>query len=283
MGYYAFSKKRPEKSALSTMFGLMESRGTDASGFAYLNGNRLVVHKAAERASELLKGKEWLRLDIPQMMLFHTRLKTQGSELNNANNHPLFTKAGLCIVHNGMIHNDEEIFAKKRRDAEVDSEAILAILSVKKKGDRIKDLFESLDGSFAIGIIDAAQPDKLTLVKKDNPIELYYDAGNDILYFCSERSIMQQALGTKYQSKRGFRLTEGNYFHYQMENNHCLILGKEGVELYMKYRPRNRYQNFYEMIECPYCLSVTEYNTAKLRNICEHCGKDINEEDFWYV
>ena len=181
MGYYCFSNKRPEKSALSTMFGLLESRGTDASGFAYLNGNRLVVHKAAERASELLKSKEWLRLDIPQMMLFHTRLKTQGSELNNANNHPLFTKAGLCIVHNGMIHNDEEIFAKKRRDAEVDSEAILALLSVKKKGDRIKDLFESLDGSFAIGIIDAAQPEKLTLVKKDNPIELYYDGGNDIL------------------------------------------------------------------------------------------------------
>ena len=67
-------------------------------------------------------------------MIFHTRLKTQGEAANNMNNHPLFTKKGVAIVHNGIINNDKEIFGRhEKRDAEVDSEAILSILSSKKK------------------------------------------------------------------------------------------------------------------------------------------------------
>ncbi len=33
-----------------------------------------------------------------------------------------FSKHGIAIVHNGMIYNDKEIFGKKQRDGEVDSE-----------------------------------------------------------------------------------------------------------------------------------------------------------------
>ena len=40
--------------------------------------------------------------DVYKRQILHTRMKTQGSEKNNANNHPLFSKNGIAIVHNGI-------------------------------------------------------------------------------------------------------------------------------------------------------------------------------------
>ena len=294
MGYYCFGKKYPDKNKLTTMFELLESRGRDASGFAFIMNGNLVVHKAAIRSSEMIHTKEWKELVLPAIFIAHTRMKTQGSEKNNYNNHPLFNKEGLCLVHNGMIHNDEEIFGKQKRDAEVDSEAILSVLSAKGKGDKIKKVFDKLEGSFAFACIDKNNPDILTLVKKDNPVELYYDVSDDILYFCSETDIMREALGIRKDTKRGFNIGEGNYHHYTMENNYCLIVNKDGVESYKRYSPKRddwRYNAFYGashretsedlLVECPWCFAMTTYYDGKLFNRCEHCGQPLEEEDLY--
>ena len=103
----------------------------------------------------------------------------------------------MAIVHNGVIYNDKEIFGKKERDGEVDSEAILSILSLRGKGDKVKRLFDRLEGAFAVAVINKEEPEKLVLIKKDNPVELYFDSKDDIMYFCSERNIMQDALNIK--------------------------------------------------------------------------------------
>ena len=203
-------------------------------------------------------------------MIFHTRMKTQGTEKNNNNNHPLYSKTGTAIVHNGIIHNDKEIFGKRQRDGEVDSEAILHMLSVKYKGDKIKRLFDRLEGSFAVAVIDKNQPEKLFLIRRDNPIDLYFNSEDEILYFCSERGIMQDSLGIKQLSRRGFNLGEHDYHFYEMENNHALIINKDGVESYQKYKPR--YTDWWDrqfypsrindemLIECPWCFCQTIYN-----------------------
>jgi glucosamine 6-phosphate synthetase-like amidotransferase/phosphosugar isomerase protein len=219
-------------------------------------------------------------------MIFHTRMMTQGEPKNNMNNHPLFTKKGLAIVHNGMIYNDKEIFGtKKNRDAEVDSEAILFQLSRKSK-DPIKRVYDTLEGGFAVASIDKNKPTILTLFRKDNPIELYYNELDDILYFCSEREIMQEALKIKKFSKRGFRLGEKEYHSYNLENNHSIIINETGVESYKEYYPRiNRYNDWFldEMpdsieMECAYCLSVTKFDYGKLENRCSNCGQILDEE-----
>jgi glucosamine 6-phosphate synthetase-like amidotransferase/phosphosugar isomerase protein len=68
------------------MFVLLETRGTDASGFAYLNNkNELQITKAETPASSLVKTDSWKNLQLPKMMIFHTRLKTQGEPSNNMN------------------------------------------------------------------------------------------------------------------------------------------------------------------------------------------------------
>ncbi|MCE1187624.1 MAG: hypothetical protein LWX56_00665 [Ignavibacteria bacterium] len=288
MGFYCFGEKKPDKPKIATMFELLESRGRDASGFAFIREGNLIVQKAPIRSSIMTHSKEWQDLELPAIFIAHTRMKTQGTEQNNKNNHPLFNKQGLCLVHNGMIHNDKEIFGKQNRDGEVDSEAILAVLSSKCKGDKIKQVFEKLEGSFAFALIDKNNPDRLVLVKKDNPLELYYDEADDILFFCSEADIMREALGIHKNSKRGFNTGEGMFHHYSMENNYALIINKDGVESYKRYSPRKDfygYRDFYRgdelMVECPFCMEMTVYHDGKLYNRCSNCGQPLNEEDLY--
>ena len=51
MGYYSFGRTMPNKNKIEKMFVLLESRGRDASGFAYINNqNKLVVSKAAVKS-----------------------------------------------------------------------------------------------------------------------------------------------------------------------------------------------------------------------------------------
>ncbi len=288
MGYYSFGSRLPDKNKLTDMFTILESRGRDASGYAFLKDNNLVVNKAAVKSSDLIKTNEWKNLKLPKIMILHTRMKTQGSEQNNNNNHPLYSKSGIAIVHNGIIYNDKEIFGKKQRDGEVDSESILHLLSMKYRGDKIKRLFDRIEGSFAVAVIDRSQPDKLFLIKRDNPIDLYYNSDEDILYFCSERAIMQDALNIKQTNKRGFNLGENNFHFYEMENNHCLTLNKDGVGLYQKYSPRNEWwdRRFYSrqdesIVECPWCFCQTRYYDGSLNNKCSECGMEISEEDLY--
>ena len=294
MGYVCFNHTKPDKNKLADMFSLLETRGRDACGLSFIdkNNNNLVIHKSPIKSSDMIKTEEWKNLELPDIMILHTRMKTQGTEKNNMNNHPLFSKQGICIVHNGVIFNDKEIFGKKERDGEVDSEAILTLLSQKNRGDKIKRLFDKLEGAFAVAVINKSEPDKLILIKKDNPIELYYNSKDDILYFCSEKEIMQQALNIIHTKKRGFNIGEGSYHFYEMENNHALIINKEGVESYKKYFPRRR-SSFFDrsfdyfddeiIIECPWCFMQTRYDYSRLNNCCDDCGVEINEEDVYNV
>jgi glucosamine 6-phosphate synthetase-like amidotransferase/phosphosugar isomerase protein len=305
MGYYCFGDKRPSKTKITTMFALLESRGRDSSGVGYIRNGKLVVNKEAVRSSQFVNKPAWQNLELPGIMIAHTRSKTQGTEKNNKNNHPLFNSSGLCIVHNGMIWNDREIFAKTKREAEVDSLAILEVLSRKKDGDRIKRVFEKLHGSFAFAAIDTTTPENLILVKKDNPIDLYYSEYEDILYFCSEREIMQEALMISTSKKRGFSLGEMGFHFFQMKNNRCLIINRDGVESYNDYESSLRRQRFDDdeyydsffggygkkkepfedsvVLQCPYCLEYTRYDPGYLSNKCEHCGIAIVIEENEYV
>jgi glucosamine 6-phosphate synthetase-like amidotransferase/phosphosugar isomerase protein len=292
MGFYCFGNMKPDKAKISIMFSLLESRGRDASGYAFIKGNNLIVDKAPIHSSAFVKSKEWQDLELPKIMIMHTRMKTQGSEQNPSNNHPLYNKEGVAIVHNGIIHNDHEIFGKNQRDGEVDSEAVLAVFSSKTKGDKIKRVFDRIEGSFAVAIINKAEPDTLVLIKKDNPIDMYYNTDQDILYFCSEREIMQEALGIQAESKRGFTIGEKGYHFYEMQNNHALVLNNDGVDSYKQYLARDFWnrRNTYRgssldtiLVQCPWCLGETRYFDGLLNNKCEHCGMSISEEDLYYV
>jgi glucosamine 6-phosphate synthetase-like amidotransferase/phosphosugar isomerase protein len=138
--------------AQALLAGIAE-RGADAVGYAYRNGGDVHVHKQRSGASELLD-----RIEIPQhasKVLVHVRDYTKGHPRIDANNHPV--RHGAVVgVHNGIILNDEEIFADHgfERGAPgmtVDSEAIFALAELTES--RAKSL-EELRGSMAAAWID---------------------------------------------------------------------------------------------------------------------------------
>ena len=83
---------------------------------------------------------------------------------------------------------------------------MVKVFEYRTKCDKIKRLFEKVEGSFAVAMLDKYFPERLVLIKKDNPIDLYYDSNDVILYFCSEREIMQEALNIEKVTVRGFNL-----------------------------------------------------------------------------
>jgi glutamine phosphoribosylpyrophosphate amidotransferase len=138
--------------AQALLAGIAE-RGADAVGYAYRNGGGVHVHKQRSGASKLLD-----RVEIPQhasKVLVHVRDYTKGHPMIEANNHPV-RHGSVVGVHNGIILNDEEIFAahgfeRAEPRMTVDSEAIFALAELTESRPKA---FEELYGSMAAAWID---------------------------------------------------------------------------------------------------------------------------------
>src|SRR4249919_3345676 len=129
---YSLSPESSVKRTLAAqalMAGIAE-RGADAVGYAHRGPSAAVtVHKRRSGASELLS-----ELHVPAtstQVLVHVRDYTKGHPTIEANNHPI-RHGSVVGIHNGIIVNDEEIFAhygfvRAHPDMTVDSEAIFAL------------------------------------------------------------------------------------------------------------------------------------------------------------
>jgi glutamine---fructose-6-phosphate transaminase (isomerizing) len=145
--------------ARALLAGIAE-RGADAVGFAYRDGGqRVTAHKQRSGASALLE-----RVEVPAsatQLLVHVRDYTKGHPRIAANNHPI--RHGAVVgVHNGIIVNDDDLFARTaigRADAEmtVDSEIIFA-LAERSRG-RTARALEQLVGSMATAWLDEERPE----------------------------------------------------------------------------------------------------------------------------
>jgi glucosamine 6-phosphate synthetase-like amidotransferase/phosphosugar isomerase protein len=172
----------------------MEDRGKDATGYACITRGRVggeddvFVQKLNVKASEFIKTKKFRKLEwaLPKSrcVIGHCRARTKGSENDNRNNHPLWSKeTGKIIVHNGIINNDDRIKEKEnfKTDGEVDSEVILRLL---EKYD-VKGASERLYGSFAVAMIDLVSPDNLLLFRHTNPLFVGYIKEYRLIVFAS--------------------------------------------------------------------------------------------------
>jgi glucosamine 6-phosphate synthetase-like amidotransferase/phosphosugar isomerase protein len=146
--------------ARALLAGIAE-RGADAAGFAYRSERAVTIHKQRSGASALLE-----RIAVPShatQLLVHVRDYTKGHPSLAANNHPI--RHGAVVgVHNGIIGNDDELFAqheisRAEPGMTVDSEIIFA-LAERSRGHTAKVL-EQLDGTLATAWIDEERPELL--------------------------------------------------------------------------------------------------------------------------
>jgi glucosamine 6-phosphate synthetase-like amidotransferase/phosphosugar isomerase protein len=170
--------------AAQTLMAAISERGSDAAGYCYRGpGLALQVHKRRAGASKLLDA-----MSVPAgatQVLVHVRDYTKGHPSLAANNHPV--RHGPVVgVHNGIIRNDEEIFARygfERAEPgmTVDSEAIFALAGRERSRARA---LEELYGSMATAWLDERDPDVLFLARgMGRP--LWIGEGQTELFFAS--------------------------------------------------------------------------------------------------
>lgn len=182
-----------------------QKRGDDATGIALFDkdGNYSVV-KGPYPAVEFVNTDSFIEslLSINNnttILLGHTRAKTQGSEEDNNNNHPIITE-NVIGVHNGTIINDDELEKEYglTRKGEVDSEVPFLLLSEmcnpRSSEKELKEVLNELEGSFALAWVDLRDTTQLHLARNTNPCELVYIPSLKMILFASERLFIINAL-----------------------------------------------------------------------------------------
>jgi glucosamine 6-phosphate synthetase-like amidotransferase/phosphosugar isomerase protein len=177
--------------ARALLAGIAE-RGADAAGFAYRAGSEHVsVHKQRTGASGLLEA-----IDVPAeatQLLVHVRDYTKGHPSLAANNHPI--RHGAVVgVHNGIIVNDDELFARNgigraAPGMTVDSEIIFA-LAERSRG-RTAHALEQLFGSMATAWLDEERPELVLARGMGRP--LWTGTAKGVFFFASTKHALELA------------------------------------------------------------------------------------------
>lgn len=194
----------------------IEERGYHATGVAWNNEqtNKVWVQKDAIAATEFVRAN---RLDkTTSTAILHTRWATKGSAENNANNHPIDVR-GIVGIHNGVIYNDDEIFAKlgkERRIAQVDSEAIFANL-LYGVGE-ISDKLQQVDGSAAVAWLNSKDGSSLHLARiSSSPVVVGISNLGSVLFASTEKALRLGATAGKIGISKTFHMEEGSYLQIE--------------------------------------------------------------------
>jgi glucosamine 6-phosphate synthetase-like amidotransferase/phosphosugar isomerase protein len=179
--------------AAQALLAGIADRGSDAAGYAYVSDSgRVSVFKRRAGASALIES-----IGVPAdaaAALLHVRDFTKGHPSLDANNHPI-RHAGIVGIHNGIISNDDELFARHgleraEEGMTVDSEAIFALVA--RYGDGGGRVLEELYGSMAAAWLDESAPNALYLARGiDRP--LWIGRGRRCFLFASTRSTLELA------------------------------------------------------------------------------------------
>src|SRR6266576_3958510 len=175
--------------ARALLTGIAE-RGADAVGYAYRRpGTPIAVHKQRSGATALLE-----RISVPEdatKLLVHVRDYTKGHPSLAANNHPV-RHGSVVGIHNGIIKNDDELFAehgiaRAESGMTVDAEIIFA-LAERSRG-RTAAALQQLYGSMATAWLDESRPELLLARGVGRP--LWIGQTKKELFFASTRVALE--------------------------------------------------------------------------------------------
>jgi glutamine---fructose-6-phosphate transaminase (isomerizing) len=192
------------------LLAAISERGSDASGYCFRGpGIELTVRKQRSGASRLLDS-----VQVPhaaRQALVHVRDYTKGHPSLEANNHPI-RHGSVVGIHNGIIRNDEEIFAEYgfERAAPrmtVDSEAIFALMEAERSAAPVLD---RLYGSMASAWMDEREPETVYIARgMGRP--LWIGEGRGELFFASTEAALELVEGYAGIAFEKHELVEGTF------------------------------------------------------------------------
>jgi glucosamine--fructose-6-phosphate aminotransferase (isomerizing) len=186
---------RTGKAAMTIHDGLkkLEYRGYDSVGVATIKGNKLFMKKDSGKIDDV---HSLHNLDaLPgRLGIGHTRWATHGAPYKE-NAHPhTDCENQIAVVHNGIIENFGELKTELQElghtfRSKTDTEVIPHLIEEKMKEglslvEAVRLSVKRLDGSYAVAIISAKEPDKIVCARKESPIVL--GVAEDSLYVASD-------------------------------------------------------------------------------------------------
>jgi len=159
----------------------LEYRGYDSVGIATISDGKIHVKKDQGKIDEVHKILDLD--DLPgNVGIGHTRWATHGAPLK-VNAHPHVDCNGqIAVVHNGIIENFSELKLElenlghifiSRTDTEVIAHLIEESLKRNPSSsftDAVLDAVRKLDGSYALAVISAKEPDKVICARSESPL-----------------------------------------------------------------------------------------------------------------
>ena len=243
-------RKAVLRQVLKNLARCSQARGTHATGYAFTSSQGVEVFKhnvSAETFFTLDNYKSVVRTGFNQKNLFsvigHTRHQTKGSHTNTNNNHPILT-GDIVGVHNGMIHNDDEIFRQLdeksegeiKRIAQVDSEAIFALINYYAKNHKFPEKVtgskmighvsnptsraiaragSELTGSFACACVDAENPSAVWLFRGNGPINVKHYKKEGLVLFASVENYITKSVDV-------FNFSEPENINIETQSGICI-------------------------------------------------------------
>lgn len=207
-----------------------EARGTDATGIAYLENNKINIYKKALPAHKMrFKFKS-----NPAVIMGHTRMTTQGSEKNNINNHPFYSeKLGFALAHNGVLYNDKTLRkTEKLSKTKIETDSYIALQLIEKQKnlnfETIKYMAEKIEGSFCFTIL--SNDNELYIVKGDNPMCIA--KFNGFYIYASTEDILTKALKKlSLKHYKYIKATDGEILKFDTSGN----ITRDNFEIYSSF------------------------------------------------
>jgi len=304
-----------------------ESRGKDSSGMVlrHVAGPVMDVFKGNLRISELLSQREMSEaLDSffvehtegksgVSVAIGHSRLVTNGSQLQDYNNQPV-VKEGIIGIHNGIITNEDEIWAhypELKREYEIDTESLLALMALELEttgnvGDAFDAVVSRIRGTYSVALLFERRP---ALMLATNNGSLYYLSDRDsFLVFSSEswplaqlKKKMPETLFSRseiLQVRPGCRVEvdlddfcihrKGGHEGCQGDHGKANAVSLAGIELHLIDGRNPRQELVLDTVEIARApaakpeAGLLEYNVDRIRSL-RRCSRCILPETFPYI
>ncbi|MSQ49053.1 MAG: glutamine--fructose-6-phosphate transaminase (isomerizing) [Betaproteobacteria bacterium] len=165
----------------------LEYRGYDSCGVGLLTGDRLQRLRSVARVADLASQIEKKQL-VADTGIAHTRWATHGAPVTH-NAHPIFSRAEIALVHNGIIENHDELRVELRAqgyvfDTQTDTEVIAHLVHSLYQGsllEAVRRAVKRLTGAYAIAVVAKREPQRVIGARVGSPLVVGVGEGEHFL------------------------------------------------------------------------------------------------------
>jgi len=281
IGYIGNSKAAP---ILIEALKRLEYRGYDSAGISTINENNILIEKDIGKIHEI-ESKINLKGLNGNIGVSHCRWATHGG-VTKENAHPhTDCNDNISIVHNGIIENFSELkemLIKKGHTfkSSTDTEVIAHLIEDNYKGnieEATRKALKLIDGSYALGIICAKEPNKLIAARNESP--LIIGLGKEENFIASDvPAILKYTNKVIYLENNEIAILEKN--NYSIKNADGKNVNKKinEIDWNSELAEKSGYEHFMlkEIHEQP--RAITETLNGRIENGKVNIGKELKLE-----